>query len=272
MLNALAGDLLTTNTTPQFAAILFRLPQVILWNWVNLLVFNLANQRLSNSVLEDSVNKPWRPLPSNRISGSEAKRLLLALIPCGLILSIFLGGLRETAAMLILTWMYNDLGGADENYVLRNLIIAGGYICHGSGATIIAAGFMDHELHGEAYTWLGIIGGVIFTTMQVQDIPDMVGDAARGRRTLPLVHGEWVGRCTVAIPVVVWTFVCPAFWQLGYTGYALPVAVGSLVVFRILKMKNVGADEVTYRVWCCWLTTLYILPLCKKYSIHNKNR
>ncbi len=215
MLNALAGDVLVTNTTPHLAEILFRLPRVILWNWVNLLVFNLANQRLPNSVLEDSVNKPWRPLPSDRISADEAKRLLLVMIPCGLVLSIFLGGLKESAAMLILTWMYNDLGGADENYFLRNLIIAGGYICHGSGATIIAAGFRDHELQRKAYKWLGMIGGVILTTMQVQDLPDMVGDAARGRRTLPLVHGEWIGRYSVAVPVVVWTFACPAFLATG---------------------------------------------------------
>ena len=221
--------------------------------------------------MEDSINKPWRPLPSNRISGNEARRLLLVLIPCGLILSTFLGGLKETAAMLILTWMYNDLGGADENYLLRNLINAGGFMCHGSGATIIAAGFRDHELRREAYNWLAMIGGVIFTTLQVQDIPDMAGDAARGRRTFPLVHGEWIGRCSVAVPVAFWTFACPAFWQLNYMGYALPAAIGLSVVFRILMMKNVAADQTTYKVWCWWLTVLYILPLCKKFAILVKD-
>lgn len=271
MFNALAGDLLTTNSTPRLTTILGRLPQVVLWNWFNLLVFNLANQRLSTSVLEDSVNKPWRPLPSKRISGDEARRLLLTLIPCGLVLSLFIGGLKETVAMLILTWMYNDLGGADENYFLRNLINACGFICHGSGATIIAAGYRDHELQGNAYTWLSMIGGVILTTLQVQDIPDMAGDAARGRRTFPLVHGEWIGRCSVAIPVLIWTFVCPAFWQLGYVGHALPVAAGSLVVFRILTKKSVSADETTYKIWCCWLTIVYVLPLCKNHTIFLKN-
>lgn len=269
--NALAGDLLTTNSAPNLTAILFRLPQVILWNWLNLLVFNLANQRLPSSLLEDSVNKPWRPLPSNRISGNEARRLLLMLIPCGLILSIFLGGLKETAAMLILTWMYNDLGGADENYLLRNLINAGGFMCHGSGATIIAAGSRDHVLRRDAYTWLAMIGGVIFTTLQVQDIPDMPGDAARGRRTLPLVHGEWIGRCSVAVPVAFWTFACPAFWQLGYMGHVLPAAVGSLVILRILTMRNVAADQTTYKIWCSWLTTLYILPLFKNCNVVIKD-
>lgn len=237
----------------------------MLWNWFNLLVFNLANQRLPNSVLEDSVNKPWRPVPSRRISEEETRRLLLVLIPCGLLLSIFLGGLKETASMLILTWMYNDLGGADENYILRNIINAAGFICHGSGATIIAAGFGRHELRNEAYVWLAMIGGVILTTIQVQDLPDMVGDAVRGRRTLPLVHGEWIGRCSVAIPVAFWAFACPAFWQLGSFGHVLPVSVGLLVVYRVLMMKNVAADKATYRIWCLWLVILYTLPLFRAY-------
>ena len=269
--NALTGDLLTTNSTPHLMTIVLRLPQVIFWNWFNLLVFNLANQRLANSVLEDSVNKPWRPLPSNRITSGEARRLLLVLIPCGLLLSMVLGGLKETIAMLVLTWMYNDLGGADENYVLRNLINAGGFMCHGSGATLISAGFRDYGLQREAYVWLAMIGGVIFTTLQVQDIPDMAGDAARGRRTLPIVHGEWIGRCSVAVPVIFWSLACPAFWQLGFIGHTLPVAVGSLVVFRILKKESAIADQTTYKMWCFWLTTLYTLPLLKHSTMHVTN-
>ena len=270
--NALAGDLLTTNSTPHLTTIVLRLPQVILWNWFNLLVFNLANQRLANSILEDSVNKPWRPLPSNRITSGEARRLLLVLIPCGMLLSMMLGGLKETVAMLVLTWMYNDLGGADENYILRNLINAGGFICHGSGATLISIGFKEYGLKRNAYIWLAMIGGVIFTSLQVQDIPDMVGDAARGRRTLPIVHGEWIGRYSVAVPVVFWSLACPAFWQFGFIGYTLPVAVGSLVVFRIVKKESVIADQTTYKIWCCWLTILYTLPFLRQSTMHITNQ
>ncbi len=266
--NALAGGL-TTNSAPNISSILPRIPRVLFWNWFNLLVFNVANQRLANSILEDAVNKPWRPSPSNRISPDGARRLLLALIPCGVLISCFIGGLQETVAMLILTWMYNDLGGADENYLLRNLINAVAFMCHGSGATIIAAGFCDYELTTKAYTWLAIIGAVIFTTLQVQDIPDMKGDAARGRRTLPLVHGDWIGRCSVALPVLAWSFACPTFWQLDYDGFILPASVGALVVFRTLTMKSIAADQTTYKIWCLWLTTLYLLPLYKNHSVFS---
>ncbi|KAM0796883.1 UbiA prenyltransferase family-domain-containing protein [Usnea florida] len=270
--NAMTGGLLTTNTTPDVSTILLRTPQVLLWNWINLLTFNIANQRLASSILEDSVNKPWRPLPSNRLSSDEARRLLLRLIPCGLLLSLFLGGLKESVTMLILTWMYNDLGGADENFIVRNLINAIGFICHGSGATLIAAGFRDHEITSQAHIWLTLIGGVIFTTLQVQDLPDMEGDAARGRRTLPLIYGEVVGRYSVAIAVLGWSFICPTFWKLGFLAYILPVMLGSLVAVRVLAMRNVPADQKTYRIWCVWLTVLYVLPLCKSHGAFGKFR
>ena len=259
--NALAGDVLIKNAEPNPTRILLRIPQVLLWNWLNLLTFNVANQRLPNSVQEDSVNKPWRPLPSKRLSLNGARRLLLGLIPCCLFVINFLGGLRETAAMLILTWMYNDLGGADENYIIRNLINAGGFMCHGSGATIIAAG--SEELTQSAYMWLVMIGAVIFTTLQIQDIPDMEGDAARGRLTFPLVHGPEAARWSVAFPVFIWSLICPAFWKSISLGYISSLVLGTLVGFRILTMKSVAADQKTYKIWCVWLVMLYMLPLCR---------
>lgn len=263
--NALTGDLLTTDSTPDLLEVLARFPKVLAWNWINLLVFNVANQRLSNSIVEDSFNKPWRPLPSGRISPNGSRRLLLSLIPSSTFIILMLGGVPETATMLVLTWMYNDLGGADENYVIRNLINAAGFMCHGSGSTAIAAG--NIELASRAYIWLAMIGGVVFSTLQVQDIPDMEGDAARGRRTLPLVHGQRVGRWSVAVPVGIWSLLCPAFWGAELLGYVLPVAVGGLVVIRTLTLRNVTQDHNTYKIWCLWLTILYALPLCNNHDV-----
>jgi hypothetical protein len=59
----------------------------------------------------------------------------------------FLGGMTETLAMVGLTWMYNDLEGADENYIVRNIINAFGFVCYSSGATIVAAGYGEYDLN-----------------------------------------------------------------------------------------------------------------------------
>ena len=91
--SALSGDSLTTNATPGLFDILGRLPSILLWNWANLLLFDVANQRLPQSILEDTVNKPWRPLPSKRLTDDEARHILLVLVPMVFLVSTCLGGL-----------------------------------------------------------------------------------------------------------------------------------------------------------------------------------
>jgi hypothetical protein len=40
--------------------ILSHLPHVVAFNWLNLLIFDIANQCLPAALAEDSLNKPWR--------------------------------------------------------------------------------------------------------------------------------------------------------------------------------------------------------------------
>ena len=135
-----------------------------------MLIFDLANQRLPNSIIEDSVNKAWRPIPAGRLSAAQARRLLLGNIPIVFFVTFYIGGMEETVAMFVLTWMYNDLGGADESYVVRNFINCLGFVCYSSGATRVACGYGQFSLNDEAYQWLSIIGGIVFTTLQAQDM------------------------------------------------------------------------------------------------------
>ena len=246
--------------------VLARVPQVILWNWLNVFIFDVANQRLPNSILEDSVNKPWRALPSSRISPSSARRLLLFSIPVVFFMTLYLGGVEETVLMMVLTWMYNDLEGADENYIVRNLINCAGFMCYSSGATIVAAGYGQYTLSSRAYKWIGIVGGIIFSTLQMQDMADVEGDKARGRRTLPIVHGDGIARWSIAIPVITWSIVCPWFWELGKLGWAASLMAGGLLAVRVLLLRSIGADKVTWKVWCLWTIVLYVLPLFRDHS------
>ncbi len=237
--SALSGPLLTTNDQPSLITILARIPQVILWNWMNLLIFHIANQRLPASILEDSVNKPWRALPSRRLTPDSARRLLLGVIPVVFLSTLHLGGVEETVLMKVLTWIYNDLSGADENYIVRNLINCAGFMCYSSGATIVAAGYGSHALNPRAHIGLCIVGAIIFSTLQMQDMADVEGDKARGRRTSPLVHGDGVARWSIALPVALWSVVCPWFWNLGMWGWA-----ASLVAGGVLGGEGVGT------AWC----------------------
>ncbi|MCJ1424508.1 hypothetical protein MMC29_002396 [Sticta canariensis] len=264
--SALSGPMLTTNQTPGLWTILSRLPLVFLWTWVNVLIFDLANQRLTASVTEDSINKPWRPLPSGRITELQARRLLLAVLPFGFLIACYLGGMEETVAMMVLSWMYNDLGGGEESYLVRNLINAFGFMCYSSGATLVACGSGEITLNPEAYQWLGMIGGVVFTTLQMQDMSDQKGDKARGRGTIPLVLGDWVARWTIALPVSFWSIACPLFWKLHPYAFIAPIILGSLIGLRILLLRSVDADKLTWKFWNVWISSLYLLPLIKYHT------
>lgn len=259
---ALAGPLLTKNESPDLLVILSRVPQVLLYNWANLLIFDLANQRLPEAVVEDSCNKPWRPLPSGRITVPQTRRLLLASLPIVLAINWSLGAWEETALLFALTWMYNDLNGGEEDFIVRNLIIGFAFGLYNVGALKIACG-IDQSITTPGYYWVLLISCVIFTTMHVQDMKDQAGDKARGRRSAPLVLGDTVARWTIAVPIVIWSVVCPLFLSVGPVGYLITCGVGSLIVGRIFLLRSIEADRKTWKLWTAWTALLYLLPLIK---------
>ena len=172
--SALSGPIITSNNSPNAISVLQRIPLVILWVWINVLIFDLANQRLPNSIIEDSINKAWRPIPSGRLTACQARRLLLAVLPIAILVTYYTGGMEETIVMNTLMYMYNDLGGADENFVVRNLINAAGFICYSAGAIRVACGHGECSLNEKAYQWLAIIGGIVFSTLQMQDMVSLL--------------------------------------------------------------------------------------------------
>jgi 4-hydroxybenzoate polyprenyltransferase len=173
--------------------------------------------------------------------------------------------------------MYNDLGGAEENFLVRNVNNALGYFFFGLGALRIAAAGgnnADSDLQGQssfgplAYVWTGLVAAAVATTIQVQDLQDQEGDQARGRRTFPLVMGDAVCRWSVAISVLVWSMACPFFWNSGPAGYIALVVVGSIIAGRVLLIRGEPKqDERTFAAWCGWLALLYLLPVGKRYGL-----
>ena len=45
--SSLSGPLLTTNPSPNMPAVLSRIPHVILWNYLNVLVFDVAKSTIT---------------------------------------------------------------------------------------------------------------------------------------------------------------------------------------------------------------------------------
>ncbi|KAI1281341.1 UbiA prenyltransferase family [Xylaria sp. FL0933] len=251
---ALAGPLLL-NDGDQPPKVIARAPLVFLYNWGNLLIFDLANQRNPESVEEDRINKPHRPIPTGRVTPLQARRLLLASLPTVLAVNYFLGPWIETALLFTLTWMYNDLGGGDEDFIIRNLIIGFAFGLYNAGSLKIAGG-KNCSINHHGIIWTGILSSVIFTTMQSQDLKDKSGDRARGRRTAPIVLGDSMARGTISVPIAVWSIVCPWFWHIGFEGYLLTLPLGTYIIWGLYTDRTFKGDRRAWKLWTLWTALL----------------
>ena len=248
---------------PPLHVIIIRYPLVLIWVWTNLLQFNLSNQSQPGAVLEDQINKPWRPIPAGRVTVAGAHRLLrtLRLVTVGM--SVVMGGTASCIALTLLTWWYNDLGGGDH-WLLRNFINAGGYLSFLTGAMRVARGPQDGQIYSsEGLQWLGIIVMIVVSTMHTQDLYDQEGDSLRGRTTIPLVFGDMNARYSIAIPTLIWSYVAPAFWRISVLGSVPLVVLGEIVVTRLLdrERRTIGDDKRTVKVWNAWILVIFSLPV-----------
>lgn len=250
---------LTQEPVDSTLAIIQRTPLVFLWTWLNLLPFNISNQRQPSAFKEDRLNKPWRPLPSGRLTPKQAKVLMLSSYSTAIAFSLCFKGVKSCLALILLGWWYNDQDGAESCWI-RNLINAVGYLSFVYGAVEVAVGSQAH-LSAEACRWFFLIGAIIFSTVQIQDIPDQEGDGVRGRKTLPLVIGDMPARWTIAVFVPIWSLLAPAFWQLGPSAYILPVMLSCLVAGRIIYTREVEADKMSFKIWNVWVIAIYALPV-----------
>ncbi|KAJ0374572.1 hypothetical protein COL26b_007191 [Colletotrichum chrysophilum] len=231
-----------------------RLPLSVFWIWVNLIVCGVSNQRLPESVLEDELNKPWRPIAAKRLTPDQAQKLLLTIIPLVMGMSLFIGGFAPSVTMMALLWTYNDLDGSSINIWSRNLINTGGIMCFSAGSLEVISG---GQLLPKAWIWIGLTGAAIATTVQALDFPDMQGDWARGRQTIPLVYGEKASRTGLAVAVLMWSAVSPYFWNLSLVGWAVPMGFGSVMAVLTVARRDEKCDKIVAKLWCLWMSTLF---------------
>ena len=264
----LANGLLHRPATVQ--DIMPRAPLVFLWVWANLLLFNMSNQSQPGAIVEDAANKPWRPIVSGRVSVQNIKYYIGA-VRLGLFgISLALGGTGPSLFLQLLTFWYNDLRGGEE-WLVRNFLNAGGYLCFTVGAMQVARGTQTFGLSSAGLKWLGWISAVIACTMHIQDLYDQEGDRLRNRRTIPLVFGNAIARYSIAIPVAVWSFIAPVFWRLPIFGFLPPVTLGIIISARLLGngKGNVAYDRVTFVYWNAWLISIHMLPVWAQLLKHD---
>ncbi|KAI0092001.1 UbiA prenyltransferase family-domain-containing protein [Irpex rosettiformis] len=209
----------------------------IFWTWLHLLQFCIANQL--NSVSEDAINKPWRPLPSDLIPLATARYLRWTLLPLCFLLSLTHGTLGAACVLSVATYVHNDMEFG-EHWLNRNLLCAVGYWAFNRGAASVASSGTSFSLvlydGPNMLIAETVIPLIIGTTIHAQDFRDVEGDKLKGRTTLPILLPRG-SRWSVFLLVLGWSVVL-AGWAstvhltLKIAYMALGVWVGSIFVLR----------------------------------------
>ncbi|KAM5341516.1 hypothetical protein ACJ41O_014547 [Fusarium nematophilum] len=244
------------------------------FTWHLTLCFNLGNQRQPQSVIEDGANKPWRPIPAGRIT-PELTRVwhLVAIASLLTLCTTVLGAWQETAFYLFCTWLYNERAWGDKSWWQRALMNACGITTNRVATLRVAIAAVQMQTGGgyhftdKALGWFLICAGIVFTTIQVQDLRDQEGDALIDRQTLPLILGDAPTRWLTAVGVWFWSVACPMYWRLGMVGCMVPILTGAAVTAHMLAYRTRGHDQTSFRLVAAWWVSLYFLPMMKTHGL-----
>ncbi|KAF6752357.1 UbiA prenyltransferase family-domain-containing protein [Ephemerocybe angulata] len=243
--------------------------KAIFWLWMILLQFNLFNQTISPE--EDAENKPWRPIPSGRISLRNAIIARWISIPaCAMLSSYFASGsavLIPCILFTVLVFMYNFFD-CDKNGFAKSLFNGFGYSMMALGTSLVASsGSLFKTLNWKNFPELTLFFFVISTTIHAQDFQDVEGDREVGRNTIPMMLPN-ISRISMPILLPLWSAIVislshpPSWLAAVYLGLSI------LVSFRFLCLREVKNDEWTYVLYNAWLSlTIVHMGLYKRYSI-----
>ncbi|KAI0036386.1 UbiA prenyltransferase family, partial [Vararia minispora EC-137] len=225
------------------------------WVWFHLLLCNVSNQALGKD--EDALNRPWRPLPSGRVSVEQARRLRALLAAgCPAVSFVHSTALGAVSAALVLTTFAYDECRLSKHPLGKNFCNVFGYTTFQAGATLLLNKFIHLR---DVLVAIMLTSAIIFTTVQFQDFPDIVGDAAAGRVTFPIYAPE-LSRWLTASALLAWSFFLGQFWAIGAVGsVALPV-LGAIVGIRCVCLRSPAADTTTYQLYSVWLVAVFLLP------------
>jgi 4-hydroxybenzoate polyprenyltransferase len=213
--------------------------------------FCVSNQL--SGIAEDRLNKPSRPLLTGMLTEREAwTRLVIALVVYAAL------GLWFHAFWFVLLWevvlLLHNQGRWSRNWLGKNAIMGVGTLAQLGAAWAIVA-----PVTPLGWRWILTLSLVIFTLIPLQDLRDLAGDRAAGRRTFPLVFGTRFTRAYVFVGFLLLPLLVHAELMRGADGLKVVVEVALCVVAwaiaaRTVLLRNARADHWTYTLWTWWYT------------------
>lgn len=225
-------------------------------------IYDTASQARSET--EDTLNKPYRPVPAGLATPSGLmRRFWLATVVYTLLWSIF--GVWPWALLWNVIVLVQPRC-PPQYYMWWKT--ASNFSYH---VVALAAGWqISAVLDDTAWTWILILSTYFTLVFPFEDVRDMDGDRAVGRRTAALMFGPalvraWFAFFMALLPFVVYFVVVPVSGATGWRSVACPLVLGAVAwtgAARALLRRGYPADRFTYHLLClAWGLTFAAAPV-----------
>lgn len=220
--------------------------------------FCLCNQIVG--LEEDRINKPDRVIPSGLLNMRGALlRLVIALVVFPLV-GFVLGGFRTMGWALAweAIFLSYNLLGLHRHWFSKNVV----FIVLGTVALLGAAWEIAAPLSSAAWQWILVVATTFGFTLHIQDLRDVEGDRATGRRTLPMVLGQDISRWLIAIgigvlPIVVHLALFSGAQSLtNFASEAILAGLNIMVAVRVVQRRTPHDDHKSYMLHTYWFCAI----------------
>jgi geranylgeranylglycerol-phosphate geranylgeranyltransferase len=205
----------------------------------------------------DKINLKNRPIPSGLVSKKQAWTFIMLTngVALGILIStLAIASIIFVMPMILIGILYSTPKkiALMNRFVIKNIVIALFYmLCSMLGITWIYGIELAINNPIVAIHTITMSGIMIFVGSIVNDLGDIKGDKAAGRRTIPVVLG---GENTIKMLIIILVSMPAISWML-YAGFAehgsistmmmTPIAVtivASLALLRMTKIRKMFED------------------------------
>jgi len=185
---------------------------------------NVINDYFDHEI--DAINRPERPIPSERISRGAAGVYSIILFALASLMGFYLGllpGLVVVSSSLLMVYYAWRL---KKRCLVGNITIS--FL---TGLSFVFGGMVLGEVR--ASILLGLYAFLMTMAREiVKDMEDVEGDRAEGATTLPITHGMRVSGVLAASFMLIASLTSPSLYLLGiFSALYIPVLLVAVAVF-----------------------------------------
>lgn len=220
--------------------------------------FCLSNQ--INSVEEDRINKPYRPLPTGLVSRRSTIHRIIAYNIIYLVIAYLLGIFWISIGWQIVSCLLN-IWGWSNHWITKNLfgMTIGTFLLLSAQWAIASPG---EGISLNTYLYFTFISLWAGASLPIQDLRDEEGDRKMGRKTLTIALGNRNGRL-----LMIWEYllISPGIFlaamltqvtiselfnqPVSFVIFVVELLIHWLIAYRLWFYQSPKADDKTYHIF-----------------------